>query len=110
MLGTNGDTLGIRQLQQRIEELEEKNKTFEDYNKDLNNQLDKLQEENKQYKEYIKKLKETNKNLIFLKNTYSKSINKALKFIDGMFNEGDEDKIIDNLLKLEEILKGEKDE
>lgn len=28
----------------REEELEEKNKTFEDYNKDLNNQLDKLQQ------------------------------------------------------------------
>lgn len=37
-------------------------------------------------------------------------IRKALKFIDGMFDDGDGDKIIDNLLKLEEILKGEENE
>jgi hypothetical protein len=38
-------------ISNKLKEFEEKNKTFEDYNKDLNNQLDKLEEENKQLKE-----------------------------------------------------------
>jgi predicted nucleic acid-binding Zn-ribbon protein len=32
-------------LEKEIKELEEKNKTFEDYNKDLNRQIDKLEED-----------------------------------------------------------------
>ena len=54
------------------------------------------------HNKYIKQLDENN----YLQN----KINKALKFIDSMFDDGDGDKIIDNLLKLEEILKEEKNE
>jgi cell shape-determining protein MreC len=53
MLGTNGDSLGIRQLQQRIKELEEENKTLKelnvcvgcDNNPDYKSRIDKAIEE-----------------------------------------------------------------
>ena len=80
-----------KRLIDKIKELEEKNKTFEDYNKDLNNQLDKLEEENKRLKEDYdildkfddknindyKKLEEENKKL-------KSKIDKAIKYIGSI--------------------------
>jgi len=59
---------------------------------ELENQIKLIQQENKQLKDNWNKLKE--------------NTNKALKKIDNMFNEGNEDSIIDDLLELEKILEG----
>lgn len=104
-------------LKTRINEFEEEHKRdydllIERHNK-LFNDYKELEEENNQYKEYIKELKDSLMNYHIKNNKliiYKSRINKALKFIDGMFDDGDGDKIIDNLLKLEEILKGEKND
>ena len=86
----------------------------------LDKEFKQIKETIEMYKDnYNKALEDYYKCYRFAKNTHNKytekleenfflqnKINKALMFIDNMFDAGDDDKIIDNLLKLEEILKG----
>ena len=82
----------FKQIKETIEMYKDNyNKALEDYYK-----CDRFAKNT--HNKYTEKLEEN----FFLQN----KINKALKFIDNMFDAGDDDKIIDNLLKLEEILKG----
>jgi peptidoglycan hydrolase CwlO-like protein len=77
----------IDKLQNQIKELEEKNNTFEDYNKDLNRQIDKLEED-------LDAEKSINSYL-------SRRILKAIEYINNT-DLGTLDK-----WELQEILKGE---
>lgn len=55
---------------------------------------------------FIEKLRTENETLKSQNDNYKKIIGKALGKINNMFEAGDEYKIVDNLLKLSEILKG----
>lgn len=87
-------------------EFKEIKETIEMYHNKYNETLEDYYKAERGHKTiYNNYLDELNKN-DFLQT----KINKALKFIDGMFDDGDVDKIIDNLLKLEEILKGDEND
>ena len=81
--------------------LEEKNKTFEDYNKDLNNQLDKLEEENRILKE-LNVCVGCNNNL-----DYKSRIDKAIKLLEEDYFEDGSGNNVEEVIK---ILKGEENE
>lgn len=55
---------------------------------------------------FIEKLRTENETLKSQNDNYKKIIGKALGKINNMFESGDEYKIVDDLLKLSEILKG----
>ena len=55
---------------------------------------------------FIEKLRTENETLKSQNDNYKKIIGKTLGKINNMFEAGDEYKIVDNLLKLSEILKG----
>lgn len=55
---------------------------------------------------FIEKLRTENETLKSQNDNYKKIIGKALGKINNMFEAGDEEKIVDDLLKLSEILKG----
>lgn len=84
-------------------EFKEMKETIEMYKDKYNEVLESYYKCDKTRNDFYNKYIDINNENEFLQT----KINKALKFINGMFDEGDGDKIIDNLLKLEEILKGE---
>lgn len=55
---------------------------------------------------FIEKLRTENETLKSQNDNYKKIIGKALGKVNNMFEVGDEYKIVDDLLKLSEILKG----
>lgn len=98
--------------------------TTQDYKNEILRYIDKIQQENKQlkanyerlYNENCKLRERHNINDISLLdenyrletnlNKLKENANKALKKIDNMFNEGNDNTIIDDLLELERILEG----
>lgn len=120
--GTRKSPFDVRE---KLEELEKKNKTFEDYNKDLNNQLDKIEKENKRlelenekHKSWVNvlnkdnhkfrdKIEQLEEDLEAEKSTSSnlaRRINKAIEYLENT------DLGILEFWKVKEILKGEENE
>jgi cell division protein FtsB len=90
----------LEDMSDYIKELKEKNKTFEDYNKDLNRQIDKLQEELKFEKTIC--------------SNQARRILKAIEYIEKLFILEDDDVTYefknDEIKPLLKILKGEENE